>query len=256
MSRATRMILQRWGISGGASLEALARLLRGFSEIPYENMTKIIRNDEPGDDRLRLPETLLREFLTQGTGGTCFSLVKAFAHLATELGFETRVILADRSYGENTHCAAVVRVDGKEYLADPGYLLYEPVELGAAAAVTTEAGRLSFTPEGSGIVVHTIEPNGYRKFRYRLKTDPVDEETFVDCWKRSFEWEMMGYVVMTKLVPGAHIYVRGRHMHVRRGQVHEQRQISTAELIELARGLGIDGKVPERALAVLGKWPS
>lgn len=253
MSHASRVILQRWGISGRPSIQTLSKLLSAFADIPYENMTKIIRNDEPGDDRLRMPETLLGDFLRQGAGGTCFSLVKAFSHLATEVGFETRLVLADRSYGPNTHCAVVIRVNGKEYLADPGYLVYEPVELGAGATVVTEAGRIAFTPDGDGIVVHTIQPNGYRKFRYRLKMDPVDEGTFVDCWKRSFEWEMMGYVVLTKLVQGAHVYLRNNHLHIRRGERQEQRQITSTQVVELASKLGVDPQIPVRALAVLGK---
>jgi len=107
----------------------LRTVLRAFSHLPYENLTKILKDAAPGGPTRREPEEVLLDHFRYGTGGTCFSLVATLRHILLGLGFDATPILADRTYGPDTHCALIVRLDDQPVLADPGYLLAEPLPL-------------------------------------------------------------------------------------------------------------------------------
>ncbi len=117
----------RRGEDDVASLETVAK---AFSTIPYENLTKIINWASSGRTvAKRLPRDVISAHVEQGAGGTCFSLTAALLHILRSLGWRAEPILADRHYGQNTHCALVVWVDGTPHLLDPGYLIVKPIPL-------------------------------------------------------------------------------------------------------------------------------
>jgi hypothetical protein len=60
-----------------ASMEWLQEILAGFSHLPYENLSKIIKFWQYGENetqRLRLPQEVIEDHLRSCLGGTCFSL--------------------------------------------------------------------------------------------------------------------------------------------------------------------------------------
>ena len=80
-----------------------------FSSIPYENLTKILKQDHEGQRAARrCPEEVIEDHIRLGSGGTCFSLTAALLHILRALGLRAEPILADRHYGDNTHCALLV----------------------------------------------------------------------------------------------------------------------------------------------------
>ena len=54
----------------------LQELLLHFSNLPYENLSKIIKldNDWDSENKIRLPEELIEDYISYKLGGTCFSL--------------------------------------------------------------------------------------------------------------------------------------------------------------------------------------
>ena len=162
----------------GDSRQQLAALAQAFSSLPYENLTKIVKNAEsssPASAR-RGPHEVLQDFRRWRSGGTCFSLTAALLHLVRSLGLPGEPILADRRYGVDTHCALLVWLDDRPHLLDPGYLIVEPVPLDATAndlVVPTRFNQLHLMPgEADRIELHTAE-QGNRRYRLTYKTSPV-----------------------------------------------------------------------------------
>ncbi|HLW67186.1 MAG TPA: hypothetical protein VKS79_17870 [Gemmataceae bacterium] len=107
----------------GAPLDVLERVGHAFARLPYENLTKIIRQAETGNtaEARRIPSEVLADHLQFGAGGTCFSLTATLLYLVRALGFEAQPILADRPYGTNTHCALLVWIVGEPHLLDQAF---------------------------------------------------------------------------------------------------------------------------------------
>ena len=53
----------------------LVKILENFANLPYENISKIIKwNENFKENHLRLPEEVISEHVDFNFGGTCFSL--------------------------------------------------------------------------------------------------------------------------------------------------------------------------------------
>jgi arylamine N-acetyltransferase len=254
-----QILLGKLGIHGGEPDEALlGKLLSRFSRIPYENITKILEfSRKVSLSPFRTPDRVVGDYVSHGMGGTCFSLVYLFKSLLDYAGFSSYLVLADRSYGSNTHCAVMVRCRDNLYLADPGYLVYSPLRLSSSCAVTFSAGPHSLIIEpidgGSSFNVFTLSPRGHRKFRYRIRNEEADESAFFDCWKNSFDFEMMNYIVVNSFDGTRHLYLRDRHFHTIERDRRTQREMAPQEIIEIAGNLGMSRQLVRDALTVLGR---
>src|SRR5688572_5115612 len=100
------------------SVASLTDVARAFAMLPYENLSKIVRFAEAGNVTAakESPQDIITGHMQWGTGGTCFSLTAALLHLVRSLGFDAQPILADRSYGSDTHCALLVMIEGQPHL--------------------------------------------------------------------------------------------------------------------------------------------
>jgi len=240
-------------------ISLLSNLLHKFSFIPYENATKIIKSDSNPDfyEDFRLPAEVVTDYLKSGTGGTCFSLVNLFKSLLDTCGFQSDLILADRKYGENTHSAIMVNLKGDIYLADPGYLIFTPLLMSREIAVTYRTGFSDILIEpvlkGRFFDVYSLNKDGTKKFRYRLKNEKIKKDIFFEAWRKSFEFEMMNYLVITKASNGEHIYIRDNYVQYGTGNNKIKKHIETREMADITSGLGISGEVIVKALKILGK---
>jgi len=207
--------MAHYGIpSGGDPRQLLDRVVAAFARLPYENITKIIRKTEYGDcERARRsPEDVIREHIAWGAGGTCFSLTAALAKLARELGWEAEYILADRRYGQDTHCALLVWIDGIPHLLDPGYLIVHPIQLKTREEQKIEAGfnDLILASEQNPEKVSLYTLRGDKKtYRLTYRTSPVDNGEFCRAWDASFQWDMMQYPLLTRTEGSRQIYMKG-----------------------------------------------
>ncbi|MHB8971334.1 MAG: arylamine N-acetyltransferase [Pirellulaceae bacterium] len=237
--------------------QQLTDLVRAFSGVPYENLTKIAKRaarKEPAAAR-RGPQEVLQEFHRWGTGGTCFSLTAALLHLVRALGVEAEPILADRRYGADTHCALIVWIARQPHLLDPGYLIVDPIPLrstGGQLVVATRFNQLELVPRGTDqLDLHTVQQGG-RRFRLTFKTTPADTEQFLRAWDASFAWEMMTYPVLTRVTEHGQLYLRGRHLQTRLRDEVRHADIVESELVAtIVRTFGIAAEVVQRALDVL-----
>lgn len=231
-------------------LERMTRIVRAFRMIPYENLTKIIRHDGRPGEALETADEIVTGYLERGSGGTCFSIVNTLQRTLSAAGIESNVVLADRHYGSDTHCALVAPLDGREWLLDPGYLIFEPIEIPGGKS-PAPGGVMEWSIVGDRIEAATTFPNGFRKLRYSLKMKPVSQHDFTDAWKRSFEFEMMNYPVVTKLLEdGSHVYLRGSHLMVDGKTRHA---LSSTDIPTVVESWGIHPSLARRALEILGR---
>src|SRR5262249_17989982 len=98
-------------------MQLLRHVTAAFARLPYDNLTKIIRDAEEGSPvrARRPPSEVWADHERWGAGGTCFSLTATLLHLVRALGWRAEPILADRRYGANTHCALVVWNDERPH---------------------------------------------------------------------------------------------------------------------------------------------
>lgn len=230
----------------------LCRLSRAFGRLPYENLTKILRAAEHADveTRLRTPDIILADHLDLGAGGTCFSLTNFFEQVLCFAGFETSIILCDRSYGAETHCALIVNVDGKRCLVDPGYLLEAPIEIPVRGESVQNGQsctvRLVRLGESRQLVLFT-ERGGISKIRYRFKDAPADRERFVERWIDSFDWAMMRHICVSRQTASGQLYVRDGKLRLMKDSSVARDRLDSRFADEVSRLFGIDRSLAELA---------
>jgi arylamine N-acetyltransferase len=243
--------------SGGSPREQLGRVAAAFALLPYENITKIIKREESGgcEQARRYPEEVIGDHIRWGAGGTCFSLASALLHLVRGLGWKAEYILADRRYGQNTHCALIVWIDDLPHLLDPGFLMVRPVPLPADSEREIETGfsRLILAPEKDTgrISLHTVRQNK-KVYRLTYAASPVDSGEFGKAWDASFHWDMMKYPLLTRAAQSRQIYLKGTRIQVSGAGTVEKRQIRPDELTDkISSTFCIHPDLIARAISIL-----
>ena len=164
-----------------------------------------------------MPHEVFHDFLAHGTGGTCFSLTYFFYHLLQECGFQSYILMADRSYGKNTHCALIVILNNNRYLIDPGFLLEIPIPLKSATGqiFPTKFNKICFVshPVRDEYDFYTWQQQ-IKKWRCRYKDIPVSIDSFMKHWADSFNSSGMKAVVVTCVKEGKQYYLRNRHLRI------------------------------------------
>jgi arylamine N-acetyltransferase len=245
--------------AAGTATEMLRSVATAFAQLPYENLTKIIKDDDVGraEQARRAPDEVIADHAVFGAGGTCFSLTATFLHLVRSLGWQAEPILADRPYGQNTHCALVVWIDHVPHLIDPGYLIVQPVPLAMGSRetrVTTPFNELVLTHHHGGdkLDLSTVQ-EGDRRHRMTFRTQPVDAGEFLRAWDVSFDWDMMRYPLLTRVSGKKQLYLHGQRFQVRGRGMVEREEISDDELTaRIAREFGVRADIVARALFILG----
>jgi len=223
------------------SFELLRGIVSCFSRIPYENLTKIIKKFTVEDPvkRMRRPEEVIGGYMQRGTGGTCFSLTFCLGSILNGTGYRCHPVMADMKR-PNNHCALLVHLGARRFIADPGYLLGEPVELADNPVnIATPFGRVELRPRsGLRYDLYTIT-GGERKWRYRLKTEPVPRAVFLRHWQDSFSLPPMNSLQLTKLTDNGHLYIRDHHLRFQGGggKTNENIRSGLESRIELEFGI-------------------
>jgi arylamine N-acetyltransferase len=116
----------------------------------------------------------------------------------------------------NIHCALVVEMNERRYLVDPGYLVGEPVELaGSPVRMETTFGVVEIRPrQGERYDLFTLEGQD-RKWRYTVKTVAVSHAAFMRYWQDSFALPMMNNLLLTRLTPQGHLYIKNHHLRMK-----------------------------------------
>jgi arylamine N-acetyltransferase len=209
---AARLFLDYAGMRRGArNIPLLRQLALGFSHLPYENISKIIRmaGSESPREALRLPTEVVVDHIAKGFGGTCFSLTFFLERVLRSLGFDAYKVMADMNSGRNVHCLAIVRHAEARYMIDPGYALCEVIELPVVATrVTCPHAVVEVAHTGGGELSLWTEDVAGRKWRYTFRDDPVDDADFERYWVESFTKPTLHNICLTRMTPRGHIYLR------------------------------------------------
>jgi arylamine N-acetyltransferase len=237
--------------------QLLDEVVTAFSSLPYENITKIIKRAEYGsaEKARRYSEEVIGDHIAWGSGGTCFSLTFSLLQLVRSLGFNAECILADRRYGQDTHCALLVWIDEVPHLLDPGFLIVNPIPISHAAEREIETGfnRLVLAPEGreDRYSLSTVR-QGSKTYRLSYKTSPVDHGEFLSAWDASFDWDMMHYPLLTRNATSGQIYLRGSRIQISSRDSVERREIAGGDLAaQISTEFHIDRSVVAHALSIL-----
>jgi len=223
---------------------ALGRIARAFSALPYENVTKILKQARSNSTRASLRDAgeVFGDHLRWGTGGTCFSLCNALSKLVAGAGFDAFIAMADMHYGKDIHCAVVVRLDGSRFLLDPGYLLHQPIrfpEVGGSTQIRTAMNETSLVWEGDHLFsLYTTEVS-QTKWRYRLKAIPVSDQEFTDHWIHSFSLNTMEHLMLSRCNANGRTYFRKGTLEQVAHQTRQKSRLDSGCSGELARLFGV-----------------
>ncbi len=189
-----------------SKLSLLKTILKKILRLPYENLSKIIRyrSDIPDETKLRMPDEVWIDFIMWRNGGTCFSLTYFLFQILRYCGFDCYLVMGNMRYGENIHCAIIVKNNEKNnekhYLCDVGYLIPIPLELSSNPNWYKNPIRhLFLEPEEKGYNLITRNTKVIKK-RFLIKDKPVNEIEFRYYWLKSFDYNMMTRHLITRLM--------------------------------------------------------
>ena len=240
---------------GGRGLACLRDLAAGFAEIPYENISKIIKSaaSTGACDALRLPTEVMTDHIERGLGGTCFSLTFLLERMLKALGFDCYKVMADMNSGRNVHCLVVVRDSGARYIIDPGYALYQVLQMPSQGTCRVECPHASVeverTDEGQ-YSLWTRDRSG-RKWRYRFRDQPVKDSEFERHWIASFGKPTLRNICLTKMTSGGHIYLRKDFFKFTSRDGISKRRLKHDIETFIQQEFGIDGQWTEIARDIL-----
>ena len=255
---ATRLFLSHSRIgprTGGVPF--LRVLARRFSQIPYENISKIIKNSGSAGplDAMRLPLEVVDDHFGRHLGGTCFSLTFLLERMLSTLGFDCYKVMADMNSGRNVHCFVVVREGGVKYMMDPGYALHEVVELplGDRTVVTFPHAVVEIErAEGGRYNLWTDDASG-RKWRYTFFDQATSDEDFEKHWIDSFSRPTLNNICLTMMTPKGHIYLRRDFFKfTSRGTITKRKLKGDVESV-IREEFGIGGEWTELAERLLNE---
>lgn len=240
------------------SLPHLQWVAESFSYLPYENVTKIIQSEryQNFDDRMRSPVKVLKDFISYGAGGTCFSLTNCLHSILDFYGYRSDIHMAHLGSGTFNHCALCVRFDTARFLIDPGYLITTPLPVPLTGSVTHQTRlfpvRLECAFHGNELYLSTIEPDG-EKLRYKLEGSPSSQTDFKKYWKDSFNWSMMNSLLITRWSPQGRIYLHDRYFRLigRSGKSGEKIKESFDDRI--SEKTGINRNIIQQARCILAR---
>jgi len=242
--------------SAGAELAHLRLLAKAFSSLPYENVTKILKEAKTAGSmqKLRDPSEVLEDHLRWRTGGTCFSLCNTLNELLTQSGYCSFIAMADMHYGRNIHCAVIVEIESQRYLLDPGYLLAEPILLpleGQKSMIQTAMNAIYLKCESHYDFSLYTEERSELKWRYRLRAIPVAREEFLQHWIRSFSLNSMENLLLSRLDEAGRIYFRKNRLDLVGKSGREKRLIGADEVHQLSSIFGVPSDLIQQAHSAL-----
>lgn len=260
---------------------AVLSLLRELSALPYENLSKIVAFHHTGADPRKVERALdlgsdwLSRTLATGAGGTCFSLTWWLARRMREEGFAGDFLMADKGKSRDIHCGLRFAWQGRGYLLDPGYMIFDPLPLpvaGLSATVWSSPNEVRVEDamaahggnphQGGGAAVGSAAsgrvwrlwsgPKGGSKWRFDFRQEPVSESEFLRHWEDSYRLPMMGYPVLNRVREGTQYYLQKRSLLVRTPDASEMRKLSCEEMLEAMGGLfGIPQDLAREALDIV-----
>lgn len=247
--------LERIGVEraepGLALLEAVHQA--HVRTLPFTN-ADILLGTYPG----AAPQAVQRQLIERGRGGYCFAHSQLMAAALEDLGFPVQRHLGRVRSPDSgrTHLSLVVRAEGRDWFADPGFgfSVRGPIEL-VDGATRDEGGRifeLRCTGEG-GATAWTLRRDGeLLHITDRLPVRPVDvhiEDQVTSGGLAPGPFTVM--LMVNRWTEEGHVSVTDSTRVVRAdGRPTEHQEISAAQAVEAAVELGVELSDPEQARLV------
>ncbi len=242
--------------SAGGPLDLIYSVLQAFSNLPYENLSKIIKSRDFHDDvaRLRMPDEVWEDFRRHHLGGTCFSLTFLLKAILDHLKFQTYPVMARMRSGDNRHCALVVELGGKHYLLDPGYVLELPLEIDPSRATSLRSahGGVELVPNERPLhfELYTFK-NNTRQWRYEFADAPVTAAEFFMHWIGSFQWNGMNAICLSQATRDSLLYFRQDYFRQTNAATKRSWKIKQDREKIIQQNFGVAPEIVEAAQAVI-----
>ena len=225
-----------------------------LKNIPYENISKILRLEMDSSQRPRDSKTLLADHRDFHFGGTCFSLVNLVVRSLSVEGIAAYPVQADIHRRTFPHFFAIIEENEKKYLIDPGYLINSPLEIIQDGVSMQKNGVIDFVVQHISNGQYQLQTitNGKHKTRYTFHIKPLNENEFLKNWIESFNY--MNAIVASRFVDDKFIYINGNYVQIRsKGNIEKYDQESKA-LEYLNRYFEIDENIVQTANELLKKF--
>lgn len=257
--------------------QKVLELCNSLSNVTYENLTKIIRLEQTGSasGARNLDDSNQNDVDAWMGGGTCFSMTWHLYQNLKDMGLKPRLVMGHKRKERNIHCALILPDDeacaessltsvAREYLLDPGYLLFEPLELPLPAPfgqgtaffpLVPNTVRLD-RPSMESLALWTGGAGGPLKLRFEYPVAGVSVEEFKQHWAESFYREMMTYPVLNRLdrERGVQYYYQKGNLVTRDANGSRMERIATENQVEtLSSVFRLSPEIIEKALGILGK---
>ncbi|MCF7832836.1 MAG: arylamine N-acetyltransferase [Candidatus Marinimicrobia bacterium] len=186
-----------------------------LENIPYENISKILRLEMDPEKRPRDSQTLLADHRDFHFGGTCFSLVNLVVQSLSVEGLRAYPVKADIHRRTFPHFFAIVEENDKKYLIDPGYLINTPIEIKEDGLTIQKNGAIDFVVKHIDKGQHQLQTitKGQHKTRYTFHIEPLSDNEFQESWIESFNY--MNAIVASRFVDEKFIYINGNYVQIR-----------------------------------------
>ena len=235
-------------------------LLAELSAIPYENLSKVVaKQGRARENALNFSASWMEDHRRLGLGGTCFALTHWLKIKMDALGFSTAYLMADKRRDKNIHCGLQFESNGRAYLLDPGYFIFEPLPLPERGGISEARSSPNFVrvEDAADAGVWRLH-SGLRselKHRFDFRKEPVNSAEFQRHWESSYDWPMMRHPVLNKVAEETQYYLQKNNLLVRTEAGSRMTALSPAQVSETAQTLfGLPRALVEEALEIL-KFP-
>lgn len=199
-----------------------------LSEIPYENVTKILRLPLSASERPRNARTVLEGFREKGRGGTCFSLVNLSREILVMQNIRIFPAMADIQRDSFPHFFCLLENNNEYYLLDPGYLITTPVRIDPEKTVYFDNSVMTFklSPKNGVYTLYSTK-GSQNKERYRFKIKAVESAHFSERWSQSYTY--MNAVTASRIIDKRFVYICGNYVQIREaGNIQKYRNMEKA----------------------------
>ena len=281
------------------NMKKVVDLCNQISNITYENLTKIIRLEQTGSatGARKLDDSDQNDIDSWMGGGTCFSMTWHMYQALTDMGFKPRLVMGHKRKERNIHCALILpdpddsvvtpgqlfstnvtptsvpgsplsslvsSLSSNSYLLDPGYLIFDPLQMPLPQPFGTGEAFFPLSPNCVRLVRPTLESmelwtggaGAPMKLRFEYPVEGVSVEEFKHHWNESFYREMMTYPVLNRLdrEKGIQYYYQKGNLVVRSSTGSKMTKIEPADRVQtLSDIFKLSPSIIEQALQILEK---
>jgi N-hydroxyarylamine O-acetyltransferase len=209
--------------------------------IPFENIDVLLGR---GVDLA--PEAVDAKLIRGGRGGYCFEQNSLFKRVLTTLGFQVDSLIARPRWGRpleevrpRTHMSLRVRIDGADWLADPGLgvsMLTAPLQFGRDGPQPTAFEPFRLRPVDDEVRVEVEIAGEWRPVCDLVLSPQTDADFIAPNWFTSTHPDSIfrQRLILSRTLPRARYGLADNRLVIRRPGQETERRVLDADGIEQA----------------------